>query len=224
MPLDRRAGLQLGLLLMAVPLQYIVSRYMTTNESQRSYAIRNLFNSAAGFKERYLSWKSWQQWCMSFIFRDEPGSYAGQDDLNGESPALEVMKFKDPEGYFGASTEPRSPRPPEVRYRVGQVIRHKIWGYRGVIVAWDPQARAPEGWVEQNHRKDKPQWRIQPNYAILVDTRDRMTPQLTYVPQENIDIISNVKIMHPGIENYFEGFDGAQYIPRPWLKAVFPHD
>lgn len=30
--------------------------------------------------------------------------------------------------------------------------------------------------------------------------------------------------MHPGIENYFEGFDGAQYIPRPWLKAVFPHD
>lgn len=38
---------------------------------------------------------------MSFIFRDEPGSYAGQDDLNGESPALEVMKFKDPEGYFG---------------------------------------------------------------------------------------------------------------------------
>lgn len=32
------------------------------------------------------------------------------------------------------------------------------------------------------------------------------------------------QIMHPGIENYFEGFDGAQYIPRPWLKAVFPHD
>lgn len=43
--------------------------------------------------------------------------------------------------FISASTEPRSPRPPEVRYRVGQVIRHKIWGYRGVIVAWDPQAR-----------------------------------------------------------------------------------
>lgn len=36
--------------------------------------------------------------------------------------------------------------------------------------------------------------------------------------------ISLFQIMHPGIENYFEGFDGAQYIPRPWLKAVFPHD
>ncbi|XP_056016769.1 uncharacterized protein LOC130053481 [Ostrea edulis] len=103
MPIDRIAGLQLGLLLMAVPLQYIVSRYMSTNESQRSYAIRNLFNNAAGFKERYLSWKSWQQWCMSFIFCEERESYAGQDDLNGESPAIEVLKYKDPEGYFGGN-------------------------------------------------------------------------------------------------------------------------
>ncbi|XP_056016768.1 inner centromere protein-like [Ostrea edulis] len=64
----------------------------------------NLFNNAAGFKERYLSWKSWQQWCMSFIFSEERRSYAGQDDLNGESPAIEVLKYKDPEGYFGDLT------------------------------------------------------------------------------------------------------------------------
>jgi hypothetical protein len=30
--------------------------------------------------------------------------------------------------------------------------------------------------------------------------------------------------MHPGIEDYFEGFDGAQYLPRPWMKVVYPHD
>ena len=33
-----------------------------------------------------------------------------------------------------------------------------------------------------------------PNYSILVDIRDRMTPQQTYVPEENIEIISNVKV------------------------------
>lgn len=38
---------------------------------------------------------------MSFIFRDESGSYVGQDDFNGEFLVLEVMKFKDLEGYFG---------------------------------------------------------------------------------------------------------------------------
>ena len=56
------------------------------------------------------------------------------------------------------------------------------WGYRGVIIGWDETARAPQDWLEQMH-KDNPSWRHQPNYAILVDTRDRPAPQLTYVPQ-----------------------------------------
>ena len=56
------------------------------------------------------------------------------------------------------------------------------WGYRGVIIGWDETARAPKEWLEQMH-KDNPTWRHQPNYAVLVDTRDRPAPQLTYVPQ-----------------------------------------
>lgn len=33
-----------------------------------------------------------------------------------------------------------------------------------------------------------------PNYVILVDTRDRLTPQLTYAPQENLEVIKNTKV------------------------------
>ena len=33
-----------------------------------------------------------------------------------------------------------------------------------------------------------PEWKGQPNYAVLVDTRDRPAPQITYVPQENIEV------------------------------------
>ena len=40
-----------------------------------------------------------------------------------------------------ASTEPRTQRSTEVKFRVGQVIKHKRWGYRGVIVGWDPVAK-----------------------------------------------------------------------------------
>ena len=39
-------------------------------------------------------------------------------------------------------------------------------------------------------------WRKQPNYSVLVDTRDRLSPQITYVPQENIDIIVNMQVTH----------------------------
>lgn len=33
-----------------------------------------------------------------------------------------------------------------------------------------------------------------PNYSILVDTRDRLAPQITYVPQENIEVIVNTQV------------------------------
>lgn len=42
---------------------------------------------------------------------------------------------------ISVSTVPRSPRPPQVMYRVGQVVKHKLWGYRGVIIAWDAEAK-----------------------------------------------------------------------------------
>jgi len=44
MPLDRRAGLQLGVLLLAVPVQYLISQWLFKTESQRSYAIQRWAN------------------------------------------------------------------------------------------------------------------------------------------------------------------------------------
>lgn len=228
MPLDRVAGVQLGLLLMAVPVQYIISQWMGSSESQRHYAIRTLLEGAQGFKDQYLSWKSWHTWCAKIIHNISPFTttpfYEGQDDPNGESPAVEVINHMDPKGFFAGSPEPRTSRSPEVKYRIGQVVRHKNWGYRGVIIGWDEFARAPEKWMQYNHPKGFEHWRSQPNYALLVDTRDRLTPQITYVPQENIEIIINTQILHPNLEEYFEKFDGAQYLPRPWLKALYPQD
>ena len=47
--------------------------------------------------------------------------------------------------------------------------------------------RAPKDWLKAMHGKNAG-WKGQPNYSILVDTRDRPAPQLTYVPQENIEV------------------------------------
>lgn len=48
-----------------------------------------------------------------------------------------------------ASPSVRSPRSDNVQFHVGQVIRHKTHGYRGVIVGWDETVRAPEQWLKQ---------------------------------------------------------------------------
>ena len=51
---------------------------------------------------------------------------------------------------FASSTVPRTDRSnPDIKFRIGQVIRHKLWGYKAVIVGWDQKTNAPEEWIEQ---------------------------------------------------------------------------
>ena len=139
----------------------------------------------------------------------------------GECPAKEVMKFNEPNGYFAGSPLPKNTRG-DVKYRVGQIIKHKKFGYRGVIIGWDYKAKAPDNWLQVNHFD--PSWRKQPNYSVLVDVRDRTDVQTTYVVEENIEIITDSHIEHPEVEAYFVSFDRDQYSPRPWLKELYPRD
>ncbi|VDM91897.1 unnamed protein product [Onchocerca ochengi] len=123
---------------------------------------------------------------------------------------------------FSGSLEPRDPRPPYVKYRVGDVVRHKIHGYRGVIIGWDEKAIAPQSWLEKTH-KGRKEWSEMPNYSVIIDTRDRLIPQLAYVVEENIEL-GEGRVFHPLIKNYFEAFDGKHYSSRPWHKKVYPND
>lgn len=50
------------------------------------------------------------------------------------------MLFVEPNGYFSGSPEPRNDRS-NVKFRIGQVIKHKRFGYRGVIVGWDRKTK-----------------------------------------------------------------------------------
>lgn len=53
---------------------------------------------------------------------------------------------------FLASPSIRSPRSEYVKYRVGQVVQHKIYGYRAVIIGWDEIASAPDEWLDEHHQ------------------------------------------------------------------------
>lgn len=57
------------------------------------------------------------------------------------SPAIEVLQYRERAGYFATSLDVRNERPLHLRYRIGQVVRHRILGYKGVIVGWDLQAK-----------------------------------------------------------------------------------
>ncbi|GFU03820.1 f-box only protein 21 [Nephila pilipes] len=213
-------------LIICVPVQFFLVQNWGNTESSRSYALHKFLNHLSRFRDDYLSWNSWRKWLIKTLDLGHlfPTITIESDPDEGESPAIEVMRYKHKHGYFSFSPEPRDSRPPAVMYRIGQVVVHKEWNYRGVIVGWDEVAKAPPEWLDQMHGKDNFEWRKMPNYSILVDTRDRLSPQLTYVPQVNIELITNTKIIHPLLDDHFESFDGAQYIPRPWLKTLYPQD
>jgi len=227
----QREHLQLFALLLCVPAQLFLTSYMGSNEVSRTFAISKLVGQLNELRESWLRIDSWKSWCtdklregLEYNFGLRFQSYTPDgEDPNGECPAKEVFKYRDENGHFGQSPEPRDTRPPNVKYRVGQVIKHLRFGYRGVIIGWDETARAPEAWIKEMHRNHK-EWSRQPNYAILVDTRDRAIPQITYVPQENLEVMRHTKVLHPSVEDYFENFDGSQYLPRPWLRSIYIRD
>ena len=58
-----------------------------------------------------------------------------------ESPAYEVLRYRQERGLFTSSLSVRWKRPSHVQFRVGQVVKHRSEGYTGVIIGWDVKAR-----------------------------------------------------------------------------------
>ncbi|XP_071956112.1 uncharacterized protein [Antedon mediterranea] len=222
----------LCILILVVPIQYFLTTWKPVTDLQRRDSLHQLAWKFENWRTKAFDVFLWKKWIVqkykqivNLLEGKTRASYGDENDDAGESPAVEVLNLLKANGHFAGSPDPRIKRPAEVKFRIGQVIRHKLWGYRGIIVGWDETAQAPESWIQEMHPKDKPHWRNMPNYSILVDTRDVSSAAVTtYIPQENIELIGNMKIIHPDVDDYFEGFDGTRYLARPWLKHVYPHD
>lgn len=70
-----------------------------------------------------------------------PRTQPGVKQVPPTSPAKEVQEYLFNEVYFTHSKEPRTHRPKKLEFRVGQVVKHKLDNYHGVIVGWDLVAK-----------------------------------------------------------------------------------
>lgn len=96
------------------------------------------------------------------------------------------------------------------KFDIGQIIRHRLFGYRGVIFDVDPQFQGTEDWYEQVARSRPP--KNQPWYRVLVDE----SAQETYVAERNLQLDeSDEPVDHPLVELIFDNFrDGAYHFER----------
>ncbi len=97
-----------------------------------------------------------------------------------------------------------------VKFQVGQVVHHRRYNYRGVILAYDPYCRAPETWYNRNRTQPD---RNQPWYNVLVDGGRE-----TYVAEENLELdTSGEPVDHPLVPTFFPTFRDGRYF-RPSMN------
>ena len=96
------------------------------------------------------------------------------------------------------------------RFCIGEIVKHKLFDYYGVIYNVDPVFTGTDEWYETVAKSRPP--KDQPWYHVLVDGRGATT---TYVAERNLQHCTEFKrINHPLIDVYFSGHDGKSYLMK----------
>lgn len=89
-------------------------------------------------------------------------------------------------------------------FHVGQLVHHRRYGYRGVIIKVDDGCQAPMDWYMKNRTQPR---RDQPWYHVLVDGGAE-----TYVAQTSIEPDESGEMVdHPLVKQLFSMFLGGEY-------------
>jgi heat shock protein HspQ len=95
------------------------------------------------------------------------------------------------------------------KFYIGQVVHHRLFDYRGVIVDVDPVFSGSEDWYDAVARSRPP--KDKPWYRVLVDGGE----QETYVAERNLeDDGSGKPIQHPLVDELFSGIENGRYRTR----------
>ncbi|XP_045810677.1 clp protease adapter protein ClpF, chloroplastic [Trifolium pratense] len=110
-------------------------------------------------------------------------------------------------------------------FRLGQKVRHKLFGYRAIIVGMDPVCSESNSWMENAQVKKLPRGSTQPFYQVLVDVRAEPDLLVAYVPEENLlipDKPDKGRFDHPYMSFLFYGMDSAgDFIPIKQLREKY---
>ncbi len=95
------------------------------------------------------------------------------------------------------------------RFQVGQLIHHRLFDYRGVIVDVDASFQGSEDWYQAMARTRPP--KEKPWYHVLVHDAAHMT----YVTERNLQPdLTGQPIQHPALGQFFDELRDGLYVPH----------
>jgi heat shock protein HspQ len=102
---------------------------------------------------------------------------------------------------------------PSARFGIGEVVRHRLFDFRGVVFDVDPVFANSEEWYDSIPEAIRPS-KDQPFYHLLAENAD--TTYVAYVSQQNlIPDDTDEPIDHPEIAARFDRLEGGRYHLRP---------
>ena len=117
-----------------------------------------------------------------------------------------------------------------VRYQIGEVLRHRKFGFRAVVIGWDRRPAVDvtdwDGVVGTASGAEQPFYRMLPDMTDCVQhlggPRD-----VRYVAEENLEAlpVAHRRIAHPGItSSIFTSFDprSGRFVPAELLAFQYP--
>ena len=98
------------------------------------------------------------------------------------------------------------------RFRIGQVVRHRHFSFRGVVFDIDPIFNNTEAWWRSIPEAVRPV-KDQPFYHLLAENAE--TEYIAYVSEQNLlPDASNEPIRHPQVAEVFVRDSNGGYRPR----------
>jgi heat shock protein HspQ len=99
------------------------------------------------------------------------------------------------------------------RFGIGELVRHRLLDFRGVIFDVDPEFANSDEWYEAIPEAIRPH-KDQPFYHLLAENSE--SSYVAYVSQQNLIADDEGEpIDHPAIGGMFDGFAKGRYKLKP---------
>jgi heat shock protein HspQ len=119
-------------------------------------------------------------------------------------------------GHFIESEDRTVTHVKQAKFRIGQIVRHRFYPFRGVIFDVDPEFANTEEWwlsIPENVRPNKDQ----PFYHLLAENAE--STYVAYVSEQNlIPDDSGEPVSHPQVNEIFVGVENGRYLTRRFVN------
>lgn len=106
-------------------------------------------------------------------------------------------------------TKTQAPMIVRAHFDIGDVVRHRLFGFRGVIFDVDPVFANSEDWYQSIPEAVRPE-REQPFYHLLAENDEGS--YVAYVSQQNlVEDGMDGPVEHPAIAGMFDAFADNRY-------------